>query len=151
MFDINPCISSTKLFVDSISWIVVSILAHKFCYSSKWHLTNQIPIFTFYPSALPSWRGIVVTVGAGGRVSRRPTGQLPDLRNPYLCNSSMGFLYLKFCGIVWACSCVLSWSFAHLPLIWACPWAKNLSNLPQMWSRLCRTHISETAEWIYPI
>ena len=36
-------------------------------------------------------------------------------------------------------------------LIWACPWAKDLSNLPQIGSRLCRTHISETAGWIYPI
>ena len=35
--------------------------------------------------------------------------------------------------------------------IWACPWAKNLSNLPQIGSRLCGTHISETAGWIYPI
>ena len=39
----------------------------------------------------------------------------------------------------------------HLPIcpIWACPWAKNLSNLPQIGSRLCGTHISETAGWIY--
>ena len=42
---------------------------------------------------------------------------------------------------------------AHLPIcpIWACPWAKNLSNLPQIGSRLCGSHISETAGWIYPI
>ena len=35
----------------------------------------------------------------------------------------------------------------HLPIcpIWACPWAKNLSNLAQIGSRLCGTHISETA------
>ena len=41
----------------------------------------------------------------------------------------------------------------HLPIcpIWACPWAKNLSNLAQIGSRLCGTHISETAGWIYPI
>ena len=41
----------------------------------------------------------------------------------------------------------------HLPIcpIWACPWAKNLSNFPQIGSRLCGTHISETAGWIYPI
>ena len=37
----------------------------------------------------------------------------------------------------------------HLPIcpIWACPWDKNLSNLPQIGSR----HISETARCIYPI
>ena len=42
---------------------------------------------------------------------------------------------------------------AHLPIcpIWACPWAKNLSNLPQLGSRLCGSHISKTAGWIYPI
>ena len=41
----------------------------------------------------------------------------------------------------------------HLPIcpIWACPWAKNLSNLAQIGSRLCGTHISETAGWNYPI
>ena len=41
----------------------------------------------------------------------------------------------------------------HLPicLIWACPWAKNLSNLPQIGSRLCGSHISETAGWMYPV
>ena len=43
--------------------------------------------------------------------------------------------------------------YGHLPIcpIWACPWVKNLSNLPQIGSRLCGTHISETAGWIYPI
>ena len=41
----------------------------------------------------------------------------------------------------------------HLPIcpIWACPWAKDLSNLAQIGSRLCGTHISETAGWIDPI
>ena len=43
--------------------------------------------------------------------------------------------------------------YGHMPIcpIWACPWAKNLSNLPQIGSRLCGSHISETAGWIYPI
>ena len=41
----------------------------------------------------------------------------------------------------------------RLPLcpVWACPLAKNLSNLAQIGSKLCGTHISETAEWNYPI
>ena len=41
----------------------------------------------------------------------------------------------------------------HLPIcpIWACPWAKNLSNLAQIGSRLCGTHISETVGWVDPI
>ena len=35
----------------------------------------------------------------------------------------------------------------HLPICprWSCPWAKNLSNLPQIGSSLCGTHSSETA------
>ena len=48
---------------------------------------------------------------------------------------------------------VVVYCHGHLPIwpIWACPWAKNSSNLPQIGSRLCRMHISETAGWIYPI
>ena len=40
----------------------------------------------------------------------------------------------------------------HLPIcaIWACSWAKNLSILPQIGSRLCGSYTSETAGWIYP-
>ena len=43
--------------------------------------------------------------------------------------------------------------YGHLPICptWACPWAKNLSNLPKIGSRLCGTHISETTGWICPI
>ena len=41
----------------------------------------------------------------------------------------------------------------HLPICptSACPWTKNLSNLAQIGSRLCGTHISETAGWIDPM
>ena len=41
----------------------------------------------------------------------------------------------------------------HLPIcsVWTCPWAKNVSNLPPIGSRLCGNHISETAGWMYPI
>ena len=41
----------------------------------------------------------------------------------------------------------------YLPIcsIWDCPWAKNLSNFPQIGSRLCGSHISGTTGWIYPI
>ena len=40
----------------------------------------------------------------------------------------------------------------HLPIcpIWACPWTKNLSNLAQIGSRLCGTHISETLDGFTP-
>ena len=38
----------------------------------------------------------------------------------------------------------------HMPIcpIWACPWAKNFSNLPQIGSRLSGMHISETARLV---
>ena len=41
--------------------------------------------------------------------------------------------------------------YDHLPIcsIWACPWTKNVSRLPQIASRHCGAHISESAEWIY--
>ena len=60
----------------------------------------------FYPSALQTGGVLWQFRPAGGR--------LPDLRNPYLCNRLTDFLDSKFCGIVQACSCTLSWSFAHL-------------------------------------
>ena len=53
--------------------------------------------FSFLPLSPPGWRGIVVTVRAGGRAVG---GRLPDLRNPYLCNRLMDFLRSKFYGIV---------------------------------------------------
>ena len=41
----------------------------------------------------------------------------------------------------------------HLPIcpIWAYPWAKNLSNLPQIGSRLYGMLYSQTAGWIYTV
>ena len=67
----------------------------------------------FLPCSPPGWRGIVVTVWAGGRAVGRSGRRLPDLRNPYLCNRLMDFLRSKF--NVLACNCALSCSFAHLP------------------------------------
>ena len=65
---------------------------------SKHYVTN------FLPLSPPGWRGIVVTVRAGGRAGGRTGGRaggrLPDLRNPYLCNRLMDFLHSKFYGIV---------------------------------------------------
>ena len=46
----------------------------------------------FLPLSPSGWRGIVVTVRAGG--------QLPNLRNPYLCNRLTDFLHSKFYAIV---------------------------------------------------
>ena len=64
--------------------------------------------FMFLPLSPPGWRGIVVTVRAGGRAGGRADwrsggrsgGRLPDLRNPYLCNRLIDFLRSKFYGIV---------------------------------------------------
>ena len=47
---------------------------------------------SFLPLSPLGWRGIAVTVRAGGR--------LPNLWNPYLCNRLTDFLHWKFCGIV---------------------------------------------------
>ena len=59
-------------------------------------------------------------------------------------------LHSKFYGIVWTCSCATS-HHGHLPIfpIWACPWAKRLSNQVPLGSLLCGTHISKTDGWIY--
>ena len=90
----------------------------------------------FYPSALQ----------AGGVLSSW-SGRLLDLRDPYLCNRLMDFLRSKICQLSRP---VIVHSHGHLPIcpIWACPWTKNLSNLAQIGSRLCRKQISGTAGWI---
>ena len=91
----------------------------------------------FYPSAL---RAGGVLSSRFGRVGEQPGGRLPNVRNPYLCNRFTDFLHSKFCGIVQACSCALS--FAHLPQM-GLPMGQKLqtSNFPQIGSRLCGTHI----------
>ena len=101
------------------------------------YMCNLFQIFTPQPSGLEGY----CHNGPGGR----PDGRLPDLRNLYLCNRLMDYLHSKFCGIVWACH-------RHLPIcpLWPCPWANNLSNLPQTGSRHCGTHVSQTVGWIYP-
>ena len=90
----------------------------------------------FYPSALR----------AGGILSSW-SRRLLDLRDPYLCNCLTDFLHSKFCELSRP---VIVHCHGHLPIcpIWACPWTKNLSNLPQIGSRLCGKQISGTAGWI---
>ena len=78
-----------------------TLLLH-FMYSFAYFKCN------FYPSGLEGY----YYHGPGGRASG---GRLPDLGNPYLCNRLTDFLHSKFAVIVWACSGVLSSSFAHLP------------------------------------
>ena len=103
------------------------------------------PFFSkFYPSAFQA--GGVLSSRSG----RAGGGRLPDLWTPYLCKRLTHFLHSKFCGIVYRPLVVHC--HGHLPIcpIWACPWAKNLSNLPQIGSRIA-DRISETSGWMYPI
>ena len=95
----------------------------------------------FLPLSPPGWRGIVITVRAGGCQT---------------CGTHISVTAWRIFSI--QSSVELSRPVGvhchdHMPIcpIWACPWAKNLSNLPQIGSRLCGKHISETAGWIYPI
>ena len=101
--------------------------------------------FHFYPSAL---RAGGVLSARSGRAGGWPGGQLPD------CGTHISVTAWRIFSV--PRSVELSRPVVvhcHLPIcpIWACPWAKNLSNLPQIGSRLCGMHISETAGWIYPI
>ena len=105
--------------------------------------------FVFKYNTPPGWRGIVVTVRAGGRAVGRAGG----------CQTCGTHISVTAWWIFSVRSSmelsrpVVVHCYAHLPIcpVWACPWAKNLSNLPQIGSRLCGSHISETAGWIYPI
>ena len=88
---------------------------------------------TFLPLSPPGWRGIV-TVRAGHiSVTDR---RIFSIRSSVELSRPL-FVYCH----------------GHLPdcPIWACWWAKNLSNLPQIGSRLCGSHISEITGWMYPI
>ena len=86
---------------------------------------HSFTIFTPQPSGLE------------GYYHHSPGRRLPDLHNPYLCNGLTDFLRSKFCGIVWACSCALSWPFTHMPymgmpigekLKFATNWVQTLQN-----------------------
>ena len=99
----------------------------------------------FLPLSPPGWRGIVVTVRAGGLAGGCQT-----------CGTRISVTAWRIFSIrnsVELSRPVGVHCHGHMPIcpIWACPWAKNLSNLPQIGSRLCGTHISDTAGWIYPI
>ena len=75
-----------------VPWNVVLTSASSYAIFFLFFGVGGIYVFIFLPLSPPGWRGIVVTVRAGGR--------LPNLRNPYLCNRLMDFLHSKFCGIV---------------------------------------------------
>ena len=104
---------------------------------------------SFLPLSPPGWRGIVVRVRAGGQAGGRAGG----------CQTCRTHISVT----AWRIFCIQSsmefsrpvvvHCHGHLPIypIWACLWAKNLSNLPQIGSRRCRMPIFETTGRIYPI
>ena len=110
-----------------------------------WKIAIPIPI-PFYPSALRAGGVLSSRFGrAGGRAGGCQT-----------CGTHISVTAWRIFSIRSSMELsrpVVVHCHGNLPIcpIWACPWAKNLSNLPQIGSRLCGTHISETAGWIYTI
>ena len=115
---------------------------------------KSLHILPFYPSALraggvlSSWSG-----RAGGRADWRAGGRAGGCQTCGTHISVTAWWIFSVRSSMELSRPVVVHCHAHLPIcpIWACPWAKNLSNLPQIGSRLCGSHISETAGWIYPI
>ena len=111
------------------------------------------PFWPFLPLSPPGWRGIVVMVRAGGRTGGRVGGRAGGCQTCGTHISVTAWWIFSVRSSMELSRPVVVHCHAHLPIcpIWACPWAENLSNLPQIGSRLCGSHISETAGWIYPI
>ena len=111
----------------------------------------------FLPLSPPGWRGIVITVRAGGRAGGLAGGRADGWAGGcQTCGTHISVTAWWIFSVRSSMELsrpVVVHCHAHMPIcpIWACPWAKNLSNLPQIGSRLCGLHISETAGWIYPI
>ena len=94
--------------VKLVIWFSLCILDCSQCLEfwvvQLWSIFSQIP--TKYPIVHLLGRGMVYIDGL----------VLERLAEPIsLCNRMADFLHSKFCGIVWACSCALLWSFPHLP------------------------------------
>ena len=123
----------------------------------RWFRPDKKGISEFLPLSPPGWRGIVVTVRAGGRAGGLAVGRAGGRAGGcQTCGTHISVTARWIFSIRSSMELsrpVVVHCHAHLPIcpIWACPWAKNLSNLPQIGSRLCGSHISETAGWIYPI
>ena len=139
--------------MNEIPWSYTQTHTHTYIYiymhlhwglDDKTHIT-KISWPSFLPLSPPGWRGIVVTVRAGGRAGGCQT-----------CGTHISVTAWWIFSIrssVELSRPVVVHRHGHLPICpkWACPWPKNLSNLVQIGSRLCGTHISETAGWIDPI
>ena len=122
---------------------------------SQWHLVvcyhhsvtdpNLKPIFTPQPSGLEGY----CRHGPGGRAGGL-AGGCQTCWTHISVTAWRIFSIRSFVELAWP---LVVHCHGHWPIcpIWACPCAKNLSNLPQIGSRLCGSHISETAGWMYPI
>ena len=104
-------------------------------------LFNQLAHKTscFYPSALRAGGVLSSRSGWAGGCQSYGTHISVTARRNFFVRSSVELSR----PVVVHCHAVLP-----ICPIWACPWAKNLSNLPQIGSRFCGMHISETAGWI---
>ena len=127
----------------------VNIFTRGFHTHSQWQGTfheRGTQCLSFLPLSPRGWRGIVIMVRVGG-------GRAGGCQN---CGTHMSVTVWRIFSIrsslVFSRPVVVH-CYSHLLIcpIWACPWAKNLSNSGQIGSRLCGTHLSETAGWIYPI
>ena len=129
---------------------------HSFNHNKSWQLYPpshayylitfcKSSVGSFLPLSPPGWRGIVVTVRAGGRAGGCQTC------GTHISVTSWWIFSIR--SSVELSRPVVVHCHGHLLIcpIWACPWAKNLSNLAQIGSRLCGMHISETVGWIDPI
>ena len=143
----SPC----KCYIQSVKTLTF--------HSELWEEISKLAVLL--PLSPPGWRGIVVTVRAGGRAGGRTGGRAGGRAGGWAggCQTCGTHISVTAWWIFSVRSSmelsrpVVVHCHAHTPIcpIWACPWAKNLSNLPQIGSRLCGSHISETAGWIYPI
>ena len=104
-------------------------------YSFPKLLARIIPLsfehFPFSPLSPLGWRGIVIMVRTSGRAG-----------SCQICGTHISLTTrLIFCvqRSVELSRSVVVHCHDHLPIcpIWACPWAKNFSNLPKIKSRLC--------------
>ena len=159
MFDIC-CVLSKCLVIYQKGFKIVSIsMIDNWCQRNIWYEINlkytlvSSGFFTPQPSGLEGY----CRHGPGGRADWRAGGRAGGWAGG--CQTCGTHISVTAWWIfsVWSSlelsRPVVVHCHAHTPIcpIWACPWAKNLSNLPQIGSRLWGSHISETAGWIYPI
>ena len=124
-----------------IVWYIIYLCL---CFEASWY-------FIFYPTALRA--GGVLSSGPGGWVGERAVGRSGGCQTCGTHISVTAWRIFSIGSFVELSRPLVVHCHGHLLIcpIWACPWAKNLSNLPLIGSRLSGGHISETAGWMYPI